>query len=105
MKCKECGYEQNHLEKQWDYVCEKEGEHTYTILSPLYDLNVFEGIMNHALSRQKSPYEVIEVFIDTWHTESHGCSTCFITNLRFRSDIHNRGNYYYGKGIRIYEFF
>ncbi|WP_442600145.1 hypothetical protein [Neobacillus sp. D3-1R] len=105
MKCEECRYEHTKLEKYWEYNGEIDGEHSYTILSNIYDIVVYEGIMNHALTLQKKPFEEIEVYIDTWRIECPSCQTCSLTNVRLMSERHNKSNYYFKKGIREYESF
>jgi hypothetical protein len=105
MKCEECGYDHTNLEKHWEYTGEIDGEHSYSILSNIYDIEVFEGIMNHALSLQKKPYEEIEVCINTWLIDCLNCNTCSLTNIRLMREREISSNYYYKKGIRSYEFF
>lgn len=86
MKCEECGYDHTKLDKYWEYNGDMDGEHSYSILSDIYDMDVYEGIMYHALTLQKKPFEEIEVFfIDVWRIEGLVCRTCSITNIRLMS--------------------
>jgi hypothetical protein len=105
VKCEECGFDHSQLEKHWEYNGEIEGEHSYTILSNIYDIEMYEGIMNHALTLPKNPSEEIEVYIDTWRINCPICPTCSLTNVRLMSERHKKSNFYYEKGIREYESF
>lgn len=104
MKCEECGYDHTKLDKHWEYN-DVNGEHFYTIFSNIYDMDIYEGIMNHALTLQKKPFEEIEVFIDTWQIDCLNCQTCSLKNLRLMSERHKKGEYYYKKGIKEYDGF